>query len=80
MKTIAEKFSKFKRKNTEIRRLDEKLVCVEYDVFNQETIEDTSKPMQRMRAFFSIKPSHEDVEQGLELSIHRTAYPACQSL
>nr|XP_021198405.2 uncharacterized protein LOC110382223 isoform X1 [Helicoverpa armigera] len=58
VKIIAEKFSKYKKNNLELRRLDEKVVCVEYDIFDQ--YEEVLKPMQRMRAFFSIKPVFDD--------------------
>ncbi|CAH1286811.1 unnamed protein product [Chrysodeixis includens] len=56
VKIIAEKFSKYKRNNLELRRLDEKVVCVEYDIYEQSHDERNPKPVQRMRAFFSIKP------------------------
>ncbi|KAF9422569.1 hypothetical protein HW555_001773 [Spodoptera exigua] len=55
IKIIAEKFSKYKKNNIELRRLDEKVVCVEYDIYDPASKEDL-KPIQRMRAFFSIKP------------------------
>lgn len=53
IRVIAEKFSMFKKNNIELRRLDEKVVCLEYDIFNKDG--ETAKPFQRMRAFFSIK-------------------------
>ncbi|CAG9787620.1 unnamed protein product [Diatraea saccharalis] len=54
IKIIAKKFSKCKRNNIELRKLDEKVACVEYDVFigNDET------PREKLRAFFSIKPKY----------------------
>uniref|UniRef100_A0A2A4JNS5 Uncharacterized protein n=1 Tax=Heliothis virescens TaxID=7102 RepID=A0A2A4JNS5_HELVI len=62
VKIIAEKFSKFKKNNLELRRLDEKVVCVEYDIFDQSASDNVLKPMQRMRAFFSIKPVFDNDE------------------
>ncbi|XP_050563147.1 uncharacterized protein LOC118276194 [Spodoptera frugiperda] len=59
VKIIAEKFSKYKKNNIELRRLDEKVVCVEYGIYDR-TNKDELKPVQRMRAFFSIKPALED--------------------
>ena len=60
MKAIAEKFSKYKRGNLELRKLDEKVVCVEYDIYTLSSNDNTLKPMQKMRAFFSIKPVDND--------------------
>ncbi|XP_059057299.1 uncharacterized protein LOC131850915 isoform X2 [Achroia grisella] len=54
IKIIAEKFSKCKTNNIELRKLDEKVVCVEYDIY---TGNNMLKPRQTMRAFFSIKPA-----------------------
>ncbi|CAH1636362.1 unnamed protein product [Spodoptera littoralis] len=59
VKIIAEKFSKYKKNNIELRRLDEKVVCVEYSIYDGTSKHDL-RPIQRMRAFFSIKPSSED--------------------
>ncbi|XP_022828348.1 uncharacterized protein LOC111357774 [Spodoptera litura] len=59
VKIIAEKFSKYKKNNIELRRLDEKVVCVEYSIYDGTSKHDL-KPIQRMRAFFSIKTSPED--------------------
>ncbi|RVE55015.1 hypothetical protein evm_000434 [Chilo suppressalis] len=61
IKIIAKKFSKCKRNNMELRRLDEKVACVEYDVF----IGKEEKPRETLRAFFSIKPAKgKDSEKG----------------
>ncbi|XP_072932873.1 uncharacterized protein [Epargyreus clarus] len=54
IKVIAEKFSRFKKNNVELRRLDEKVVCIEYDVFEGDAL----KPAQKMRAYFSIRPGN----------------------
>lgn len=51
---MAVKSTKYKKENIELRRIDEKIVCVEYDVFDEEL--DKNTPMQKMRAFFSINP------------------------
>ncbi|XP_075975517.1 uncharacterized protein LOC142976152 [Anticarsia gemmatalis] len=64
VKIIAVKFSKFKRNNIELRRLDEKVVCVEYDVYDEGSTANTLLPIQRMRAFFSIKPVHDNDAGG----------------
>ncbi|XP_052755334.1 uncharacterized protein LOC116413188 [Galleria mellonella] len=61
VKIIAEKFSKLKKNNVELRKLDEKVVCVEYDVYVGDNM---SKPQQTMRAFFSIKPACKEEEKG----------------
>ncbi|KAJ8723178.1 hypothetical protein PYW08_003090 [Mythimna loreyi] len=67
VKVIAERFSKYKKGNLELRRLDEKVVCVEYDVYNESSHHEGLKPVQRLRAFFSIKPSgdKDSKDQGL---------------
>ncbi|KAJ8716792.1 hypothetical protein PYW07_003419 [Mythimna separata] len=65
IKVIAEKFSKFKRGNVELRRLDEKVVCVEYDVFDQGSNHEVLKPVQRMRTYFSIKPFDNDSDKEI---------------
>lgn len=57
MKVIAEKYSRYKSNNVELRRLDEKVVCLEYDVYDRSTGGDIAKPLQVMRAFFTIKPA-----------------------
>ncbi|CAB3254935.1 unnamed protein product [Arctia plantaginis] len=64
VKIIAEKFSKFQRDNVELRKLDEKVVCVEYDIFDRKSKSNINKPVQSMRAFFSIKPLYE--QEGTE--------------
>lgn len=53
MKVIAEKYSKYKNNNVELRKLVEKIVCMEYDVYDR----DLEKPVQTMRAYFSLKPA-----------------------
>ncbi|XP_050348936.1 uncharacterized protein LOC126772577 [Nymphalis io] len=61
VKVIVEKFSKFKKNNIELRKLDEKIVCIEYDVF--ETCEMKNKlkaPKQTLRAYFSVKPKSDN--------------------
>ncbi|XP_013141560.1 PREDICTED: uncharacterized protein LOC106105680 isoform X2 [Papilio polytes] len=52
VKIIAEKFARYKKENVEIRRLKERIVCVEYDVFQYGSC---SKPMQTLRAYFSVR-------------------------
>lgn len=42
---------RFKKKNLEIRQFEDRIVCVEYEVFNAE---DDSEPIQIMRSFFSV--------------------------
>ncbi|XP_063362864.1 uncharacterized protein LOC134651694 [Cydia amplana] len=54
VKRIAEKFSKFKKNNVEVRKLEERVVCLEYDIFDLNAA-DPAVPTQKMRAFFSIK-------------------------
>ncbi|KAM3957077.1 uncharacterized protein ACR2FA_008913 [Aphomia sociella] len=63
VKIIAEKFSKLKKNNIELRKLDEKVVCVEYDIYAGN---DMLKPRQTMRAFFSIKPAHKSKDDNNE--------------
>ncbi|CAH2229754.1 uncharacterized protein LOC120630100 [Pararge aegeria] len=60
VKVIAEKFSKLSRNNVELRKLDEKIVCIEYDVFESLLLsddKDLGKPVQKMRAYFSVRPT-----------------------
>ncbi|XP_032516860.2 uncharacterized protein LOC116769779 [Danaus plexippus] len=54
VKVIAEKFAKFRKDNVELRKLEEKIVCLEYDVFTSDYR--YSKPSQKMKAYFSVKP------------------------
>ncbi|XP_047990295.1 uncharacterized protein LOC125229489 isoform X2 [Leguminivora glycinivorella] len=54
VKRIAEKFTKFKKNNVEVRKLEERVVCLEYDIFDLNAV-DPAVPTQKMRAFFSIK-------------------------
>ncbi|XP_013173377.1 PREDICTED: uncharacterized protein LOC106122072 [Papilio xuthus] len=49
---IAEKFARYKKENLEIRRLKERIVCVEYDVFKYGSC---AKPMQTLRAYFAVR-------------------------
>ncbi|XP_047515699.1 uncharacterized protein LOC125056573 [Pieris napi] len=58
VKVIAEKFMKFKKDNIEVRRLDEKVVCVEYDVYKKHTNNGglPSEPIQKLRTYYSVKP------------------------
>lgn len=49
---IAEKFEKYNKNNVELRKLKEKIVCLEYDVFG----ENDDAPVQKLRAYFSLKP------------------------
>lgn len=62
IKVIAEKFSKFSRNNVELRRLEEKIVCIEYDIFESDVSKDDNDfdkpPVQKMRAYFSVKPTN----------------------
>ncbi|XP_028162546.1 uncharacterized protein LOC114354381, partial [Ostrinia furnacalis] len=62
IKIIAKKFSRFKKNNVELRKLDEKVVCVEYDVY----LGDCLQPREKLRAFFSIKPTYGNENQGEE--------------
>lgn len=52
VKPLAVKLTKYKKGNIELRRVDEKVVCVEYDVFDKEA--DKATPVQKLRAFFAI--------------------------
>ncbi|KAJ0183462.1 hypothetical protein K1T71_001438 [Dendrolimus kikuchii] len=61
VKIIAKKFSRCKKNNIEVRKLDEKVVCLEYDIFDES---DLTKPIQVMRAFFSIKPVQNEDKEG----------------
>ncbi|XP_063622240.1 uncharacterized protein LOC134794369 [Cydia splendana] len=54
VKRIAEKFSKFKKNYVEVRKLEERVVCLEYDIYDLNAA-DPAVPTQKMRAFFSIK-------------------------
>nr|XP_034828998.1 LOW QUALITY PROTEIN: uncharacterized protein LOC117986274 [Maniola hyperantus] len=61
IKVIAEKFSKFSKNNVELRKLEEKIVCIEYDIFESILLKDElgfAKPVQKMRAYFSVKPTN----------------------
>ena len=55
VKVIAEKYVRFKLKNIELRKLEEKIVCIEYDIQR----DDKEKPTQIMRAYFSLKSNCE---------------------
>lgn len=59
IKVIAEKFMKFKKDNIEVRKLGEKVVCVEYDVYKKNIEELSTEPIQKLRTYFSIKPIDE---------------------
>ncbi|XP_028027780.1 uncharacterized protein LOC114241198 [Bombyx mandarina] len=67
VKVIIEKFTKYKKDNIELRKLDERVVCVEYDVFGQSGTGE-SVALRKMRVFFSIKPSYKD-QSGNELPL-----------
>ncbi|XP_060801580.1 uncharacterized protein LOC106137331 [Amyelois transitella] len=54
VKIIAEKYSKLKKNNVEVRQLVEKVVCIEYDIYKGNN---TAKPKQKLRAFFAVKPT-----------------------
>ncbi|CAG9562648.1 unnamed protein product [Danaus chrysippus] len=54
VKVIAEKFAKYQKDNVELRKLEEKIVCLEYDVYTSD--HHYSKPSQKMKAYFSVKP------------------------
>ncbi|KAG6440744.1 hypothetical protein O3G_MSEX001459 [Manduca sexta] len=56
VKVIAEKFSRYKKNNVELRKLTEKIVCVEYDIYDESSTGDLETPAEKMRAFFSVKP------------------------
>ncbi|XP_053604890.1 uncharacterized protein LOC128672026 isoform X2 [Plodia interpunctella] len=60
VKIIAEKYSKLKKNNVEVRQLDEKVVCIEYDIYKGNN---TAKPKQKLRAFFAVKPIKENIQQ-----------------
>jgi hypothetical protein len=65
---IAKKFSRFKKNNIELRKLDEEVVCVEYDVFMGNRV----KPKEKLRAFFTIKPTYGSEATGNgTLELHR---------
>ncbi|XP_049872543.1 uncharacterized protein LOC126371287 [Pectinophora gossypiella] len=66
VKVIAEKYTRFKKNNIELRKLEEKIVCIEYDVYDQE-LGFFKHPVQVMRAFFSITTSCEKCEGGGQL-------------
>lgn len=61
VKVIAEKFTKYKKNAIEVRKLNEKVVCLEYDVFDSENIK---TPLKKMRAYFSIKPKFKNADEG----------------
>lgn len=63
VKVIAEKFTKYKKNAIEVRKLNEKVVCLEYDVFDSENIK---TPLKKMRAYFSIKPKFKNADEGWE--------------
>nr|XP_026496342.1 uncharacterized protein LOC113400882 [Vanessa tameamea] len=69
VKVIIEKFSKFKKNNVELRKLEEKIVCIEYDVFETCKTENKLKaPKQALRAYFSVKPKS-DKDKDVPVSI-----------
>ncbi|KAJ2951212.1 hypothetical protein O0L34_g5605 [Tuta absoluta] len=53
LKVMAEKFTRFKKDHIELRRLDERIICVEYDVYKKQ--DPTKTPIQVMRAYFCVK-------------------------
>ncbi|XP_052741144.1 uncharacterized protein LOC112058075 [Bicyclus anynana] len=70
IKVIAEKYSKFSRNNVELRKLEEKIVCIEYDIFENVQLtdkipdnRDSMKLVQKMRAYFSVKPISKAVNE-----------------
>ncbi|CAH0719860.1 unnamed protein product, partial [Brenthis ino] len=71
IKVIAEKFTKFKKNNVEVRKLEEKIVCVEYDIFEESSgdVMDQEKPIQKMRAYFSLKPTSDSVPNTIPSTI-----------
>ncbi|CAK1555246.1 unnamed protein product [Leptosia nina] len=62
IKVIAEKFMKYKKDNIEVRKLDEKVVCIEYDVYKKKTNHKqiNPEPIQKLRTYFSIRPDFKD--------------------
>ncbi|KAL4709560.1 hypothetical protein ACJJTC_007291 [Scirpophaga incertulas] len=61
IKIIANKFARFKKKSIELRKLEEKVVCLEYDVY----LKNGLCPVQKLRAFFSVKPMQESGDNEL---------------
>lgn len=60
VKVIAEKFSKYKKNNIELRKLEEKIVCLEYEVYGKDggsKFAMNPKATQVLRAYFSVKPN-----------------------
>ncbi|XP_045499279.1 uncharacterized protein LOC123696928 [Colias croceus] len=56
LKVIAEKFLKYKKDNIEVRKLEEKIVCLEYEVYKKvNDLETFAKPVQKLRVYFSVK-------------------------
>ncbi|CAH2047456.1 unnamed protein product, partial [Iphiclides podalirius] len=55
IKIIAEKFARYKINGVEVRKLEQRIVCVEYDVYSAE-VETNPKPVQVLRAYFSVAP------------------------
>ncbi|CAG4935512.1 unnamed protein product [Parnassius apollo] len=64
IKVIAEKFSRYKNNNVELRKLKERVVCIEYDVYIQGE-ESNSEPFQKLRAYFSVKPVSENEDDTI---------------
>ncbi|KAI5639477.1 hypothetical protein NE865_07977 [Phthorimaea operculella] len=62
LKVMAEKFTRFKKDHIELRRLDERIICVEYDVYSKK---DTTKtPIQVMRAYFCVKTNCKECQNN----------------
>ncbi|CAK1585650.1 unnamed protein product [Parnassius mnemosyne] len=59
IKVIAEKFARYKNNLVELRKLKERVVCIEYDVYVRGE-ESNSEPFQKLRAYFSVKPVSEN--------------------
>nr|XP_032516387.1 uncharacterized protein LOC116769414 isoform X5 [Danaus plexippus plexippus] len=70
VKIIAEKLPK--KNNVKSRKLEEQIVCLEYDVFTSD--HHYAKPSQTMKAYFSVKPIGRDEENIPMLPTSRKRY------
>ncbi|XP_061378486.1 uncharacterized protein LOC116769414 isoform X3 [Danaus plexippus] len=70
VKIIAEKLPK--KNNVKSKKLEEQIVCLEYDVFTSD--HHYAKPSQTMKAYFSVKPIGRDEENIPMLPTSRKRY------
>ncbi|XP_050677926.1 uncharacterized protein LOC126974463 isoform X2 [Leptidea sinapis] len=68
VKVVAEKYAKYKKNEVEVRKTEEKIVCLEYDVLPK--YGKVIKPMQKLRAYFSVRPTDcQDIKSPLTSSV-----------